>query len=116
MFFHLSCRHIDFFFESGSGQPLSALSHDDHLFQSVGSCYCNLIFPADRMDGLFDKHIGCFCLFCIDHMDIVIFCDLLPVSFHTVSIKYQDQRTLAIPLIIAQNIFQAVSRTVNVDL
>lgn len=80
---------------------MTALSIDDQLLQSVRSSYGYIVLAADLMGQFFNVLVGSFRFFCIHYMDIVVIDGFAGISCHFIGVKYQDQGTFFISLIIA---------------
>lgn len=68
------------------------------------------------MYSLFDILVGGLSLFCIHHIDIMVFLHGAGASLHLVGVIDQNQRTARKSLIIAAHIHQLVSGAVDVPL
>ena len=74
-----------------------------------------MILSSDMMNDLFNVLIGSFGFFGIYDMDIMILLDLQCIAFYLVCVKYQNQDTFLIPLIITQDIHQFISGSLDAD-
>ena len=57
-----------------------------------------------------------FRLFCVNHMDIVIFLDLQRIALHFIGIKYQNNYEFPESLIITQDVHQFIPRRFDIYL
>ena len=65
------------------------------------------------MRGFLNKHIGGFCLFGIYNADIIHGFNLSVFALYLVRIKHENKVTLAVALIVAENVYQSVPCTVK---
>ena len=73
-----------------------------------------MILSSDFMYYLFNVHIRRLSFFCIHNMNVVVFENFHCFAFNLVGIKYQDQRIVLEPLIIAKHIHQFISCCFNI--
>ena len=93
---------------------MRTLSHDDDLLQPVRSSNCHLILSANPVDCFFDILVCGLGFFGIYHVNVMIGKNFFHVSFHLVSVKYKDQCTFAVSLIVAQDIHQLIAGRVDI--